>query len=505
MKILSAPQIREADLYTISHERILSLDLMERAALAAMQAIQRLAPDVTRAAIVCGKGNNGGDGLAIARLMADQGYKVQVYILEYTPDASPDFAANLTRLTTQDKAALTYVKAASDMLLSDGSIVIDAILGTGLNKPAHGLIAEAIRHINSCGMHIISIDVPSGLRTDEATDTKTAIVKAWRTLTFQQPKLSFMFAESGEYTGEFEVLDIGVDTSFIPESASTYFYVSAHTLQPLLKGRSKFSHKGTYGHALLLAGSRGKMGAAALSASALLHSGAGLLTVHLPSCGYQIIQTTTPEAMVSTDLEQEYISTPPAMDPYTAVGIGPGIGTHPATAQLVKQVIQSVSDNLVIDADALNILSQNKTWLEFLPPLTILTPHPKEFDRLTQKHNSSWDRLQTAQKLAQKNNLVIVLKGAHTATVLPDGSVWFNSTGNPALAKGGSGDVLTGILTGLLARGYEPAVAACLGVYIHGLAADIGVERIHAEAFLASDIIRHISDAMRRIYDSKRL
>ncbi|MBS1593427.1 MAG: NAD(P)H-hydrate dehydratase [Bacteroidetes bacterium] len=503
MKILSAPQIREADQYTISHERIPSLDLMERAAAACVQAIQRLAPGVSQAAIVCGKGNNGGDGLAVARLLADRGYKVQVYILDYTPAASDDFAANLARLSAQAKVAITYLGSAADMVLPDGGIVIDAILGTGINKPAQGLIADAIKLINSSGRRIISIDVPSGLRTDEPTMQKDEVVKAWRTLTFQQPKLAFMFPESGAYTGEFEVLDIGIDSSFIPESDCTYFYVSAATLLPLLKGRTKFSHKGTYGHALLLAGSYGKMGAAVLSASAALHCGAGLLTVHLPACGYQIMQTALPEAMVSIDREEEHISTLPDMNPYTAVGIGPGIGTDPATAQLVKQVIQAVSGKLVVDADALNILSEHKTWLEFLPPLTILTPHPKEFDRLTQKHDSSWARLETAQKLAMKNNLVIVLKGAHTATVLPDRSVWFNSTGNPALAKGGSGDVLTGILAGLLARDYEPAVAACLGVYLHGHAADIGVERIHTESFLASDVIHHISDAMRQIYNGK--
>ncbi len=503
MKILSAQQIRQADQHTISHEPIRSIDLMERAAAVCAARIQQYSPAGTPIIIICGKGNNGGDGLAIARLLSATGYQVQVCILDYTPHESEDFTANLERLTDQAAAAIWRIATASDIVLPAGSIVIDAILGTGINKPAEGLIADTIRRINDSGLRIISIDVPSGLRTDEPTSAKDAVVRAWRTLTFQQPKLAFMFPESGEYTGEFDVLDIRIDTSFIPESTCTYFYVSASTLQPLLKTRSKFSHKGTYGHALLIAGAYGKMGAAVLAASACLRSGAGLLTAHIPACGYQIIQTSLPEAMVSIDAGQDQVTTAPAMDLYNAVGIGPGIGTADATARLLKQVIQSVSGSLVIDADALNILARQRTWLEFLPPLTILTPHPKEFDRLTQKHDSSWQRLDTAQQLAKKNNLVIVLKGAHTATVLPDGSVWFNSTGNPALAKGGSGDILTGIVTGLLARGYAPAVAACLGVYLHGLAADMAVRSIHAESLLASDVIAHISAAFQQMYGTK--
>lgn len=502
MKILSAQHIREADQYTISHEPIHSLDLMERAASTCVRRIKQYSNTDIPVVIICGKGNNGGDGLAIARLLAEDGYQVEVCILDYTTGSSDDFAANLERLTRQGKTSIRHIASASAIALPGRCIIIDAILGTGINKPAEGLIGDTIQLINNSNQRIISVDVPSGLRTDEPTGPRETVVKAWRTLTFQQPKLAFMFPESGDYTGDFEVLDIGIDTSFIPESTCTYFYITASTIQPLLKKRPKFSHKGIYGHALLLAGSYGKMGAAVLSASAALHSGAGLLTAHIPACGYQIMQATLPEAMVSIDQEAEHLSILPAMDPYDAVGMGPGIGTAAATAQLVKQVIQSVSSGLVLDADALNILAQQRTWLEFLPPLTILTPHPKEFDRLTGKHETSWQRLDTARKLAKKNNLVIVLKGAHTATVLPDGSVWFNSTGNPALAKGGSGDVLTGIITGLLARGYEPAVAASLGVYVHGLAADQAVRTIHAESLLASDVIAHISAALQLLYGS---
>jgi len=400
---------------------------------------------------------------------------------------------------------VAHIEYADELKISNDkhTVIIDAILGTGINKPVEGLIAEVIDKINKSAVNVISIDVPSGLPIDEPMPKKWPVIQATTTLTFQQPKLMFLLPESGEYVGEMKVLDIQLDKAFIDSVDSQYYFLQDRDISPLMMKRKKFSHKGSFGHSLLIAGSYGKMGAAVLASHACLCSGTGLLTAHIPSCGYDILQTSLPEAMLSIDNNAEHVSVMPLLDAYTAIGVGPGIGKEADTARVLTLLIQSASANLVIDADALNIISENKTWLAFLPARTILTPHPKEFDRLTKVHTSSFERLKSAQALAHKHSIIIVLKGAYSAVVLPDRTVRFNSTGNPALAKGGSGDVLTGIITALLARGYEAADAASIGVYLHGLAADIGIEDIHPESLLASDVIAHISDAFRYLYERK--
>jgi NAD(P)H-hydrate epimerase len=505
MKILSAAQIRETDRYTIAHEPISSIDLMERAAAACTSYILEQYGIDRHYLVVCGRGNNGGDGLAIARMLRHASCSVEVYILDYTTEGSPDFIANLELLRTIPSTVIHEVYSADGWTLDYDSetVLIDAILGTGINKATTGLIADTITLINRSGLRTIAIDVPSGLPVDEPMPRAWPVVRAAVTLSFQQPKLSFLFPESGAYVGELRVLDIGWDRSYVAAQDSRYYFLQDSDISPLLLEREKFSHKGTFGHSLLISGAYGKVGAAILASHACLCSGTGLLTTHIPRCGYQIMQTALPEAMVSIDTTEEHISTLPPLAPYTSIGIGPGIGQHPDTARVLKLLIQSTPSPLVIDADALNILSEHKTWLAFLPPRSILTPHPKEFDRLTEQHSDSWERLRSAQELAHRHSLIIVLKGAYTATVMPDRSVWFNSTGSPALAKGGSGDVLTGILTALLSRGYEASDAAFIGVYLHGLAADLAISDIHPESLLASDVIAHISDAFRYLYGEK--
>ena len=503
MKILSAAQIREADQYTISHEPIASIDLMERAASACVEYILESNKPEAHYIVVCGKGNNGGDGLAIARMLKHADQHVEVYIAEYIESSSSDFITNLGLLRNIPTLTVHHINQVNEFIIGNDArtVIIDAIFGTGINKPTDGLVADVISTINKSGKPIIAIDVPSGLPVDEPMTSKWNIIKASITLTFQQPKLSFLFPEGGEYVGELKVLDIGIDKKYIESAGSQYNFLQEKDISALLLPRQKFSHKGTFGHSLIISGSYGKMGAAVLSSHACLCSGTGLLTTHLPKCGYEIIQTSLPEAMVSIDSAAEHISTLPSLEPYTSIGIGPGIGKLPDTAQAVKLLIQSTPCPLVIDADALNIISENKTWLGFLPPRSILTPHPKEFDRLTEKHKDSWERLKSAQELAHKHCIIIVLKGAYTATVMPDKTVWFNSTGNPALAKGGSGDVLTGIITGLISRGYEPSDAAFLGVHLHGLAADLAVLDINPESLLASDVIAYISEAFNCLYE----
>jgi NAD(P)H-hydrate epimerase len=475
---------------------------MERAASACTEyIIEQYSPD-SHYILICGKGNNGGDGLAIARMLRHASCSAEAFVLEYTENGSPDFLANLEEMKNIPLLQVQHIHHADELKISGDkdTVIIDAILGTGINKPTTGLIADVIEKINKSGLQVIAIDVPSGLPVDEPMPKKWPVIKASVTLSFQQPKLSFLFPEGGEYVGDLRILDIGWDKEYTASLESPYYFLQDTDISSLLLRRTKFSHKGTFGHSLLISGSYGKMGAALLSSHACLCSGTGLLTTHIPQCGYQVMQTALPEAIVCIDPAANHISSLPPLGPYTSIGIGPGIGKHEDTAKVLELLIQTTPCPLILDADALNIISENKTWLGFLPPRSILTPHPKEFDRLTDKHTDSWERLRSAQVLAHKHSLIIVLKGAYTATIMPDRSVWFNSTGNPALAKGGSGDVLTGIITGLVSRGYAPREAAFLGVYLHGLAADFAVSDIHPESLLASDVIAHISDAFEYLY-----
>ncbi|MGZ3866654.1 MAG: NAD(P)H-hydrate dehydratase [Bacteroidia bacterium] len=490
MKILSASLIREADAFTIKTEPVSSIDLMERAAAACANKIAGLTGPNTTYYTFCGKGNNGGDGLAIARLLAGMGRKVEVFIVEYSPKQSNDFSINLNRLKEIGSVKITAISIAKQIpsFINKDAIIIDALLGTGVNKSVEGLLADTIEFINSSNCPVISIDVPGGLYCDDKTPHQH-IIKAAKTLTFQRPKFSFVFAENYKYIGSFEILDIGLNENFIEQQDSSNFYITHNDIRLLIEHRSQISHKGNFGHALLLAGSKGKIGAAVLASRACLRSGAGLLTTHVPECGYNILQTSLPEAMVSVDDEKKFISGCPNTEKYTAIAAGPGLGDEKATQQVLKVLIQQSGAPLVLDADAINILSENKTWLSFLQPKTILTPHPKEFDRLTGKHTSDLERLESCKAFAQRYDLIVVLKGAHTAIVFPDKKVFFNSSGNAALAKGGSGDVLTGIILGLLSRGYSPEQACLIAVYIHGYAADLYVKKFSDESMLSSDLI----------------
>ncbi len=501
MKILSAEQIKVCDAFTIKNEPIASIDLMERAAMACIKHIVKNASIDSEFIIFCGKGNNGGDGLAIARFLIKRNYSVKVFVINHSENASEDFTTNLERLKELKPESLFFIDKEEDLKsleISASAIVIDALLGTGLNKPLSGIIASLVNFINATKAFIISIDIPSGLYADKENDKDDVIVRSSVTLSFQFPKLSFLMPQNGNYVPEFEVLDIGLDKNFIHNISTPYYYITKPDLQPLLKQRAKFSHKGTYGHALLVAGSYGKMGASVIAAKACLRSGAGLLTVQTPKKGIDILQSSVPEAMVNADANEELISELPHMDKITAVGIGPGIGTEAVTESVIKKLLNYTLP-MVFDADAINILANNKTWLSFLSPDTILTPHVKEFDRLTEKHINDFERLESAKQFAMKHRCILVLKGAYTQTITPDGKVFFNSTGNAGLAKGGSGDTLTGIILGLLARGYTPPQAALIGVYIHGSAADSALKKIHIESLLATDVIAKISKAFEKL------
>lgn len=503
MKILSAEQIKACDAFTIQSEPITSIDLMERAAMTCIKHIVKKSSIDSEFVVFCGTGNNGGDGLAIARFLIKRNYAVKTFIVDQHQNYSDDFKTNLERLKELKPDGIFNITSQEELkplAFHPNTIVIDAIFGTGLNKPLSGIATELVKFINSTQLFTISIDIPSGLFADKPNMNDDVIVKSSITLSFQFPKLSFLMPQNGLYVPEFEVLDIGLHKLFIQNIPTSNYFVTKTDLHPLLKARAKFSHKGSFGHALLIAGAYGKMGASVIAAKACLRSGAGLLTVQTPKKGINILQSSIPEAMVNADAHEEVITELPSMDKFTAVAIGPGIGTEGITESVIKKLL-NYDLATVFDADALNILANNKTWLSFLQPDSILTPHVKEFDRLTKKHTDDFERLETAKQFAIKHRCILVLKGAYTQTVTPDGNAFFNSTGNAGLAKGGSGDTLTGIILGLLTRGYTPPQAALIGVYLHGAAADNALKKIHIESLLASDVINRIPKAFEKLYE----
>jgi hydroxyethylthiazole kinase-like uncharacterized protein yjeF len=499
-KIFSAQQIKEADRYTILHEPITSVDLMERAALKCFEWISQHFAKEKKFLVFCGPGNNGGDGLAIARLLLIAGYTVEVYTLATAGKYSGDYLINQKRLQKLDHTIIKQVSSVADLPnFNADDIFIDAIFGTGLSKPITGLAAEIIHGLNLSGANLIAIDMPSGLYADQASDHSSAIVRANHTLTFQFPKLSFFFAEYAIYTGDWEILDIGISEKFIDNEPTIHYLLTEGVVDGILQPRKKFSHKGTYGHALLIAGSYGKIGAAVLAAKACLRSGVGLLTVHLPKCGYTIMQVANPEAMVSVDSDEEIIGDEISVTKFSAVGIGPGIGTEDATQKSLYHLLKQLRQPLLLDADALNILSLHKDWLEQVPQYSILTPHPKEFERLAGKATNDFELHQMQIEFSKKYKLIVILKGAHTCISLPSGQCYFNTTGNPGMAKGGSGDVLTGLITGLLAQGYDSLSASLLGVFIHGYAGDMAKDTIGEIGMTAGDICDFLPAAFKEI------
>lgn len=497
MKIFTTSQAAEIDQYTIINEPIASIDLMERASTQLADWIVAYLNINDRIAVFAGTGNNGGDALAVARILAYRNFKVNVFIPDFGGKISDAFSTNRERLKELKEIAISIFNSDEVLpVLTDYDYIIDGLFGSGLSRPLTGFPALLVQHLNLSGIPIIAIDIPSGLMgEDNRKNNPKNIIQAHFTLTLQYPKLSFFFQENERFTGQWEVLPIGLHPDAIDQTKSSWYYSDFGTIVSLLKPRSKFSHKGTFGHALLVAGSLGKTGAAILAAKGCLKSGTGLVTVHLPHCGNQIIQTALPEAMVSPDDSENVISSIPLLTNYKAVGIGPGIGKSDDTRHALHSLLAHYPAPVVIDADALNLLSVNNEMIKLIPQGSILTPHPVEFERLAGHAESDYERLHLALRFAQIHHVILVLKGAYTAIALPDGNCWFNSTGNPGMATAGSGDVLTGIVTGMLAQGYKPEEAAILGVYLHGLAGDLAVKDLSEEALLAGDIADHLGKA----------
>ena len=501
MKLFTTKQIAQLDKFTIENEPISDIDLMERAALQISHWILNRYSTEHKLVFFAGPGNNGGDALAIARQLAEFDYQCEVCLIDLGKELKGSPKINWQRLEKQGKVKLNRINNENDFPeLNENDIIIDGLFGSGLSRSLNGLPAAIVQKINHLENTVIAIDIPSGLMGEDNTqNVQENIIKADFTLTLQFPKISFLFAENEIYTGKWEVLPIGLHPMGIEKTSSDFQFVEEDDISTILPQRKKFAHKGTFGHALLIAGSYGKMGAAILASKASLRSGAGLLTTHIPRLGYTVIQTAVPEAMASVDQHDSMFTEFPDLKTFTAVGIGPGLNKKQNSKKAFCELLDKIQVPLVIDADGLNILSENKDWLEKLPANSILTPHPGEFQRLIGDTNNSYERVKKQIEFSKKYKVVLVVKGAYTAITTPDEKVYFNSTGNPGMASAGSGDVLTGIILGLLAQGITSENAAVLGVYMHGLAGDLAAVQNSETSLIAGDIIRYLGKAFLKI------
>ena len=488
MRILSTREIRNADRYTMENEPISSLNLMERAAKTVFDRIREDMEEADEFAIVCGMGNNGGDGLVIARLLAEKNTSVSVFILRHRERGSEDFETNLNRLVEIGVQPIWVESTSFIRDISASSIVVDSILGSGLSSSLRGLILEVVQELNGISNYKIAIDVPTGLfGEDNSENDEKSVFQAHSTYTFHTPRLSFFDPIWGRFAGNWDVVDIGL----MEDSSSrdlNYHVLTADEMSAWIRPREKFTHKGHYGHAMIVAGSQGMLGAGHLASSSALRTGAGKVTWHVPSNCWAAAQSFAPEVMVSVDEEENQSSRLPLQGDYNAVVFGPGIGVSNQTEALLKQVLNNVGVPVIFDADALTLLGNNPTLMAFLPTESILTPHPGELDRLLGKRYRGWDQIEAASIFATKNKVFVIVKGAHTAICCPSGDVFFNTTGNPGMATAGSGDVLSGVIGGFLACGYSSLQASLLGVYTHGLAGDFAQFKYGQESLVAGDI-----------------
>lgn len=499
MKVLSAKQIYEADQATIRNLPISSVDLMEKAGTKCFDWISEQFPDRNRPILVfCGMGNNGGDGLVVSRMLFEAGFQVTTFLVNFSDKRSDDFSINFERLQPLPIAIVDLNREGDLVEIPDGSVVIDCIFGIGLKRPASGLVKNVIQKINESQSIVIAIDIPSGLFPDAPVIDQEAVICADFTLTFQVPKLGFLLPENQNFTGKWEVIDIELDSHYLEAVESDYHLADIGLLRKMFKPREKFSHKGSFGHSLMIGGSFGKMGAMVMASKAALKAGSGLVSAYVPKCGYTILQTAVPEVMVEVD-DEKYLEYFNFKVKPTALGIGPGMGMHDKTKKGFVSFLTNCKLPVVIDADGLNIIAEHNELGDLIPENSILTPHPKEFERLTSVWDNDYEKIDKLRSYAESHKCVVVLKGAHTAISF-QGRTWFNSSGNPGLATAGSGDVLTGIITALLAQGYDSLEAAMLGVYIHGRTADLATEETESqESFIATDILVQMGRAFKEL------
>lgn len=495
MKIFTATQLYEADKSTIVKQQISSEQLMERAAIEIFKWLhQKMQGAQVKIHIFCGIGNNGGDGLALARHLWEHGYNIDVHVVSYSDNRSDDFLINLNRLKDR-KVWPNFLLEGSDFPKIDANdIIVDAIFGIGLNREPDKWVGDIMAHLNQSGAFVVSIDIPSGLYLDRALDNEKAVVHSNFVLSIQAPKLVFFLPQTGIYCEHWEVLDIGMDQEYLTEVETEYHLIGRIEVLQWYKPRKRFTHKGSYGHSMIIGGSYGKIGAVILSSKACLSTGSGLVTTFVPKCGYIPLQSAAPEIMVYTDASDEFIQQITYEIHPEVIGIGMGMGTKKETQKALESLLDTYKGSLVIDADGLNILAEKKMMLKKLPSKTILTPHPGELKRLIGSWKNDFEKLEKAKSFSKKYDCILVLKDAYTIIIYNDKG-YINSTGNPGMATAGSGDVLTGMLTGLIAQGYEPLIAARMGVYLHGKAGDLAAQQFAFEALTAGSILDNISQA----------
>jgi len=499
MYILSPQQFSKADKATIKANKITSINLMEHAATLCFKWLHsKLQGQNIKVHVFCGIGNNGGDGLVIARHLYQHGYNVDCYVVNFSDKRTNDFLTNYNRLKELGEWPTVITSEKEFPKVDFEDIVIDAIFGNGLTRKPKGFTKKLIQYINSTKVFVLAIDYPSGLFGDKTVTDKNAVLKAGHTLTFQTPKLAFLLPENKEYINTWEIIDIGLNENYINNLQPKVQYITKTEIIPLYKPRNKWSHKDTFGHSLIIGGSFGKIGAVTLATKAALKTGSGLVTAYLPKCGYTILQISVPEAMVEVDTEN-ILTYYNFKTKATVIGIGTGMGTAEKTAIGFEKFIKENQLPLVIDADAINLLSKNQLLLSHLPKNTILTPHPKELERLLGTWKNDYHKLEKAIAFSKKYAVILVLKGAYTVIINED-FMYFNSTGNVALATAGSGDVLTGLITGLIAQGYKPLSAAIFGVYLHGKTANIAIHKTGYETFTATTILKYLPDAILDIF-----
>ncbi len=503
MKIFTSAQIHELDRYTIENEPIKSIDLMERAAGAITHAITETWSDDTPVIVFAGPGNNGGDALAVARMLAEKKYFVSVFLFNTKGKLSEDCEENKRRLIDHGLIeSFTEVTNEFDPpKLESGMLVVDGLFGSGLNKPLTGGYSSLVKYINQSDATVVSIDVPSGLMTEDNTyNVRANIIRADVTLTLQTKKLSFLFAENQSIIGELRILDIGLSKDGLEKTVTSYNVLEEENVKKLLRRRDDYAHKGDMGNALIIAGSYGMAGAAILATRACLRCGVGKVAVCTPRRNNDILQISVPEAVMHIDKDDYFFSEAIDTTGYDALGIGPGLAKQETTSIAFISQLRRSTVPTVVDADGINILASHRAWVQQMPKGIIMTPHPGEFDRLAGNNfTDSYERLATAREMAEHFQVYIILKGHYSALCLPNGEIMFNPTGNAGMATAGSGDVLTGMITGFLARGYSQVDACILGMYMHGLAGDLAAKKLGMESLMASDIIRFLPQAFHRL------
>ncbi len=509
MKLPNAHQMKDLDASTIQEQDISSAELMERAAQRVAEFILHTFPIKSRPIVIfSGPGNNGGDGLAVARLLNNNGYsQIQAFLFNTNNTLSKDCELNASRLQEEcPQVSFTEVQQQFEApKLSQETLIVDALFGTGLNKPLGGGYAALVKFINATHTDVISIDMPSGLMCEDNTyNSPSAIVKATYTLTLGLPKLSMLLPDCQSYIGKAFTLDIHLSEKAIEEIDTPFQIVSHEQIARLIKQRPAFGHKGTFGTALLVAGKYGMAGAAILAAKACLKTGVGKILIHTPIRNNDILQISVPEAILEHDEDERIFTSPSQAESLQAIAIGPGIGQDKRTALAFIEQTSHTETPLIIDADGINILGSHKGWISQIPQQAILTPHPKEMQRLGICNSDSYSILLEAINMAQRHQFYICLKGHYTAICTPEGKVYFNPTGNSGMATAGSGDVLTGIILSLTSQGYSQEKACLLGVYLHGLAGDCATKALGEHSVTASDIIAFLPNAFKALKEESR-